>query len=229
MEILLVEDDLHLAKALLTIFKSNSYKSVHVSNIKDGLAQVLSKHFDVIILDWALNKESGVELLREIRDYNLTTPTLMLTAASATEDKVLALDLGADDYLTKPFSTEELLARIRALSRRGSGQKQNIVKLGSLTLNITEQKIFDQDKVLNLTPKEFYILAFMIRNKRTILSRERLAEQINGDLEYCAASNVIDVHIRNIRKKISNPNLIQSVYGMGYKACDDGHGDFLQT
>ncbi len=217
MQILLVEDDQNLAKILLTIFKNSSYKAVHASNIDDGLKAALSQSFDIMIFDWMLHDETGVELLREIRGYGITTPVLMLTAVSAAEEKVFALDLGADDYLTKPFLTEELLARIRALTRRESSQKQSVIALGTLILNSVQGKIFDNGKALELTAKEFCLLGYMMRNKNAVFTREQLAEQINRDFEYTAVSNVIDVHIRNIRKKISNPNLIESVYGVGYR------------
>jgi DNA-binding response OmpR family regulator len=218
--ILLVEDDLKLAQILLTVFKNSSYQAVHATNISQGLDAVLSQSFDLIILDWMLEKQTGIDLLREIRGYEIATPVLMLTAVSATEEKVRALDLGADDYLTKPFLTEELLARIRALTRRETMQKQSIITVGTLTLNTIERRVFDGADQLELTSKEFSILEYMMRNKNSVFSREQLAEQINHDLNYSAMSNVIDVHIRNIRKKISNPKLIETVHGVGYRILD---------
>ncbi|HRF56476.1 MAG TPA: response regulator [Campylobacterales bacterium] len=125
MQILLVEDDPNLAKILLTIFKNSSYKTVYATNIADGLKAALSQSFNIMIFDWMLQDETGVELLREIREYDITTPVLMLTAVSAAEEKVFALDLGADDYLTKPFLTEELLARFGRL--QGANHRKNRV------------------------------------------------------------------------------------------------------
>jgi len=124
-QILLVEDDPNLAKILLTIFKNSSYKTVYATNIADGLKAALSQSFNIMIFDWMLQDETGVELLREIREYDITTPVLMLTAVSAAEEKVFALDLGADDYLTKPFLTEELLARFGRL--QGANHRKNRV------------------------------------------------------------------------------------------------------
>jgi len=219
-QILLVEDDPKLAQILLTVFKNSSYKAAHASNVAQGLEAVLSQSFDLIILDWMLEKHTGLELLREIREYGITTPVLMLTAINTTEEKVKALDLGADDYLTKPFLTEELLARMRALMRRESLQKQSVIAVGSLMLNTIERRVFDEGVLLELTAKEFSILEYMMRNKNSVFSRERLSEQINHDLGYSAMSNVIDVHIRNIRKKISNPKLIETVHGVGYRVLD---------
>lgn len=217
MQILLVEDDLKLAQLLLTIFKNSSYKTVYAINTTQGLDAVLSQSFDLIILDWMLEKQTGIDLLKEIRSYGIATPVLMLTAISATEEKVRALDLGADDYLTKPFLTEELLARIRALTRRDALQKQSIITIGALTLNTIERRVFEGTEPLELTAKEFCLLEYMMRNKNSVFSREQLAEQINHDLNYSAMSNVIDVHIRNIRKKISNPKIIETVHGIGYR------------
>jgi len=219
-QILLVEDDLKLAQVLLTVFKNSSYQVVHAANISQGLEAVLSQSFDLIILDWMLEKQTGIDLLKEIRAYSIITPVLMLTAVSDAQEKVRALDLGADDYLTKPFLTEELLARIRALTRRDAMQKQSIVTVGALTLNTVERRVFDGTKPLELTSKEFCLLECMMRNKNSVFTRAQLEEQINHDLSYSAMSNVIDVHIRNIRKKISNPKLIETVHGVGYRILD---------
>lgn len=221
MHILLVEDDPKLAGILLTIFKNNSYDATHVHNIADGLKAVMAKRFDLIILDWMLGKQTGIDLLKEIRDYEIRTPVLMLTAVSETIEKVKALDLGADDYLTKPFLTEELLARVRALTRRENTQKQSIVTVGTLILNTVERNILDNDTPLELTAKEFCLLEFMMRNKNRVFTREQLSEELNRGLDYSAMSNVIDVHIRNIRKKISNPQLVETVYGVGYRVLGD--------
>jgi DNA-binding response OmpR family regulator len=216
--ILLVEDDSKLAKILITVFKNSSYVVTHALNVEQGLEAVLAQSFDLIILDWMLEKQTGLELLRELRSYGIATPVLMLTAMSSTQEKVRALDLGADDYLTKPFSTEELLARVRALTRRENLQKQSLITLGPLTLNTIERAVFDSDKPLDLTAKEFDLLEYMIRNKNSVFTRIQLAEVINRDLDYSAMSNVVDVHIRNIRKKISSPKLIETVHGVGYCA-----------
>jgi len=215
--ILLVEDDPKLAKVLVAVFKNSSYDVKHAYNVAQGLEAVLSQSFDLIILDWMLEKQTGLDLLREIRSYEVATPVLMLTAISDTQEKVRALDLGADDYLTKPFSTEELLARVRALTRRENLQKQSIVTLGSLVLNTIERAVQDSGKPLELTPKEFDLLEFMIRNKNCVFTRVQLSEQTNRDFDYSTMSNVVDVHIRNIRKKISNPDMIETVYGVGYR------------
>ncbi len=212
MHILLVEDDPKLANVLLTIFKNNLYDATHVNNITDGLNAVMSKRFDLIILDWMLDKQVGIDLLKDIRSYEIKTPVLMLTAVNETAEKVRALDLGADDYLTKPFLTEELLARIRALTRRESTQKQSIVTVGTLVLNAVERNIFDNGVPLELTTKEFCLLEFMMRNKNRVFTRDQLSDELNRDLEHSAMSNVVDVHIGNIRKKISNPKLIETVH-----------------
>lgn len=217
MQLLLVEDDPKLAEILIGVFKSKNYHTVHASNAKEGIEAVLRQSFDLIILDWMLEKQSGMELLGEIRDYGILTPVLMLTAMNSPEEKVQALDTGADDFLTKPFSTIELLARIRALTRRDALQKQSIITLGSLVLNTVERTVTDNKQPLKLTQKEFELLEYMMLNKNSVLTRAQLSEQLNRDLDYSAMSNSVDVHIKNIRKKISNPEQIETVYGMGYR------------
>ena len=219
MRLLVVEDEVQLADALTEILKRNRYIVDTVYNGIDGLDNALTDVYDCIILDIMLPGMNGIELLRNIRKEKISTPVLLLTARSEVEDKINGLDCGADDYLTKPFVTGELLARIRALMRRkGEIIDENKLEYNGLELNRNTCSIIREGSELKLSLKEYQIMELLISNPKQILPKERIIEKIWGyesDVEY----NNIEVYISFLRKKlavISSPIQIKTARGIGY-------------
>lgn len=220
MRILVVEDEVHLAEALSHILKKNNY-TVDVSNDgESGLDNALSDIYDVIVLDIMLPKIDGITILKTIRREGLDVPVILLTAKGEIADKVHGLDCGADDYLAKPFSTEELLARIRALGRRRGeiSQSSNTLKFGDITLNMSSLTLSGNTNEINLTLKEYELLEYLILHKNIVASKEQIIEKLWGfDSE--AESNHVEVYISFLRKKLKfvhSSVTINTVRGVGY-------------
>lgn len=219
MKLLIVEDEMQLADALTEILRRNMYTVDTVYDGIDGLDNALTGIYDGIILDIMLPRMNGIEILRNIRKEKIQTPVLLLTARSEVEDKIKGLDCGADDYLTKPFVTGELLARIRAMTRRkGEIIDDNKLEYKGLELNRNTCAIIYGGNDVKLSLKEYHIMEMLISNPRQILSKERIIEKIWGyesDVEY----NNIEVYISFLRKKISvlsAPVQIKTARGIGY-------------
>lgn len=227
MRILLVEDEKHLAEAIVQILKKNNYTVDMVHDGEDGLDYALSDIYDIILLDIMLPKLSGLEVLKEIRKAGLSVPILMLTAKGEISDRVYGLDCGADDYLPKPFASEELLARVRALSRRrGEISTTDALQYGDITLTPTTLMLSKDKTEIKLTLKESELLAFLMLRKEMISSKELIIEKLWGfDSE--AEHNNVEVYISFLRKKLSflKSNVsITTTRGVGYtlevnKAC----------
>ena len=202
MRILLVEDEIHLAQAVSEILKKNGYL-VEVAN--DGYAgyeYARSNAFDLIILDIMLPKMSGIDILRKLRGEKFSVPILMLTAKDEVEDKVAGLDFGADDYMTKPFATPELLARIRALSRRKGEVLDEEICYEDIVLKLKRNELICGENKVKLSLKEFKIMEFFLKNPEQIITKERLIEKIWGD-DSDAEYNNVEVYISFLRKKLS--------------------------
>jgi DNA-binding response OmpR family regulator len=218
MNILIVEDEKDLAKVLVNIMKKENYKAECVYDGQDAVDYALSGIYDIIILDVMLPRKSGFEVLQAVRKQGLKTPILMLTAKSEIEDKVAGLDYGADDYLTKPFNTSELLARVRALSRRKEDYVGAELKLGNITLNKDTHEISTSKSTIKLGLKEFEILELLMENKGRIITKEQFNEKIWGfDSE--AEYNTIEVYISFLRKKLTAAQAdieIKTERGVGY-------------
>lgn len=219
MKLLIVEDEMQLADALTEILRRNMYTVDTVYDGIDGLDNALTGIYDGIILDIMLPRMNGIEILCNIRKEKIQTPVLLLTARSEVEDKINGLDCGADDYLTKPFVTGELLARIRAMTRRkGEIIDDNKLEYNGLELNKNTCAIIYGGNDVKLSLKEYHIMEMLISNPRQILSKERIIEKIWGyesDVEY----NNIEVYISFLRKKIavlSAPVQIKTARGIGY-------------
>lgn len=219
MKLLVVEDEVQLADALSEILKRNKYSVDTCYNGIDGLDNGLTGVYDCIVLDIMLPGMNGIEVLRNLRQEKISTPVLLLTARSEIEDKINGLDTGADDYLTKPFVTDELLARIRALTRRrGEIIDENRMDYNGLLLNKNTSSVMWQGNDVRLSLKEYQIMELLISNPRQILPKERIIEKIWGyesDVEY----NNIEVYISFLRKKlsvISAPVQIRTARGIGY-------------
>lgn len=219
MRILIVEDELHLAEALTQILRKNNYTVDAVHDGEAGLDNALSNIYDVIILDIMLPKMDGITILKEIRKDGLSTPVILLTAKGDISDRVIGLDSGADDYLAKPFATEELLARIRALSRRkGEVLPDNTLKFGDIELNTNSLKLCSSSKEMKITLKESELLDLLISRKNSATSKELIIEKIWGfDSE--VEHNHVEVYISFLRKKLAyldSEVIINTVRGVGY-------------
>lgn len=218
MRLLLAEDEKELSKALCAILKHNNYSVDAVFNGQDALDYGLCENYDGIILDIMMPKMNGLDVLKELREKGISTPVLMLTAKAEVEDRILGLDLGADDYLTKPFSMGELLARIRAITRRKSEFSPNILTSGNLSLNRETFELSAGDTSLRLGNKEFQMMEMLMSNPGRLISTEQFMERIWG-YETEAEINVVWVYISYLRKKLTtlNANLeIKAVRGVGY-------------
>ena len=220
MNILIIEDDEELLENLKASLEKERYRVETATDGRTGLEKALSETHDLILLDIMLPNMNGLELLKEIREGGLNTPLLMLTARGDLKDKVLGLDLGADDYLAKPFSVPELLARIRALMRRDTS-KNPLMQVGIITLDTVSRSVLKKNEPIPLTPKEFSILEFLFYNKGRVVSRFHLAEHVWGeDFDPFSMSNFLDVHIKNLRKKLhapDEPSVIKTVRSIGYQ------------
>ena len=219
MRILIVEDELHLAEALTQILKKNNYSVDAAYDGEVGLDNALSDIYDVIILDIMLPKVDGITILKEVRKEGISTPVILLTARGEISDRVIGLDCGADDYLAKPFATEELLARIRALSRRkGEVLPSNTLKFGDIELNTATLKLSRESKEVKLILKESELLELLISRKNSATSKEIIIEKLWGfDSE--VEHNNVEVYISFLRKKLthlSSEVIINTVRGVGY-------------
>lgn len=219
MRILIVEDELPLAEALAQILRKNNYTVDAVNDGESGLDNALTNIYDLIVLDIMLPKMDGITILKTIRKEEISTPVILLTARGEISDKVLGLDSGADDYLAKPFASEELLARIRAMSRRkGEVLQDNSLKFGDLQLNTSTLKLSTDNKEIKLILKESQLLELLILRKNLASSKELIIEKLWGfDSE--VEHNHVEVYISFLRKKLTYLNskvTINTVRGVGY-------------
>ncbi|KOA20422.1 response regulator ArlR [Clostridium homopropionicum DSM 5847] len=219
MRILIVEDELPLAEALTQILKKNNYTVDAVNDGEAGLDNALSDIYDLILLDIMLPKIDGISILKNIREEGITTPVILLTAKGEISDKVAGLDSGADDYLPKPFATEELLARIRSVSRRkGEIIKDNTLKFGDIELNPSTLKLSKGSKDIKLILKESELLELLISRKNATSSKELIIEKLWG-FDSDVDNNHVEVYISFLRKKLSyldSEVVITTVRGVGY-------------
>jgi len=228
--LLIVEDDDDLRKALKFSLKEQGYEISTAATGPKGLAKARGREFDLIILDLMLPGLDGLSLVRALRMTH-QTPVLMLTARSSEMDKIIGLESGADDYLTKPFSLGELVARIRALLRRtqrDSPARSNVLASGQLRMDLIARRVTLRGQRLEMSPKEFSLLAELMRHERAVLSRDLLLTRVWG-YDYTGNTRTVDVHIRWLREKIeedpSTPNYIQTVRGVGYRFEGPVDGD----
>ena len=218
MRILVVEDEKNLNNVLRKQLESQGYSVDSCLDGKEAQGYMEMTEYDVIVLDIMLPGMSGMELLRWARNNEIQSQIIMLTARDSIDDRVKGLDQGADDYMTKPFAFEELLARIRMLTRKKAGNKTNVYKLGDLKLDVGKMRVTRDGKEIALTSREFALLHYMITNKGVVLSRPQIEEHI-FNYDYEGASNMVDVYIRYLRKKIDDDykvKLIHTVRGKGY-------------
>lgn len=218
MRILIVEDERKIAAALRTGLTEAGFETVVAHRGDEGLLRARTGEFDLIVLDVSLPHRSGWEVLESLRGSGHLTPVLYLTARDAVEDRVRGLELGADDYLVKPFAFAELVARIRTILRRRAREQRGRLTVADLDLDLVRRRAHRRGLALELTPKEFSLLAFFAENYRTVLSRSNLASEVWG-MTLDGQSNVIDVAVRRLRSKVDEPfarDLIHTVHGVGY-------------
>ncbi|MCX8044392.1 MAG: response regulator transcription factor [Desulfobacterota bacterium] len=226
MRILLVEDDKSASRFIKKGLSERGYSVDAVFDGEEGLYQATTGGYDLIILDIMLPELSGFEVLKGIRKHGIVTPVIFLTARDDTEDVVHGLELGADDYLVKPFSFPELLARIKAVLRRGEKEAASTrLVVGDLTLNMLTRTAERSGKTIELSGKEFSLLEYLMRNAGQVLTRTMILEHVWG-YDFDTASNIIDVHINRLRAKIDKDHevkLIKTIKGVGYVLKADEH------
>ncbi|MCA9472399.1 MAG: response regulator transcription factor [Nitrospirales bacterium] len=218
MRILLVEDDSGVAGFIVKGLIEERYAVDLASDGEEGFLMAQAIAYDLIILDVMLPTLDGMAVCRRLRSQGKSVPILLLTAKDAIEDRVMGLDLGADDYLTKPFAFPELLARIRSLLRRGSGQTPLRLKVGDLEMDPVAHRVWRAGQEQALTNKEYAILEYLMRNENRVLTRSAIIEHV-WDIQYDNLTNIVDVHIRSLRAKIDRDftvTLIHTVRGVGY-------------
>lgn len=215
MRILLVEDDESLASGLLLALQRAHYVTEHVGDGQAAVRALADNSFELVILDLGLPRLDGTDVLKAIRARGNAVPVLILSARDATRDRILGLDLGADDYLVKPFDLDELLARIRVLERRRGGLSGNSIRLGGLLLDLANFSVSWNGSPVELQRREFMLLKRLVENPQMVLSRAQLEESLYGWGDG-VESNAIDVYVHHLRKKIS-PGVIKTIRGVGYR------------
>lgn len=230
MRILFVDDERKISAYVTRGLQEQGYAIDAVYTGREALDWAMTIEFDLIILDILLPEIDGLTVCRELRKNGIRIPILMLTARDTIDDRVAGLDVGADDYLVKPFAMRELLARIRALSRRAIDiPKDTTLKVGDLTLETLTQRVRRSGKLIPLTSKEFAMLECMMREKERVLTRTQIAEHV-WNYDVFNQSNVVDVYIRNLRRKIDDPfkqKLIQTIRGSGYRLSEESETNEL--
>lgn len=218
MRILVVEDDAPLASILIRTLREESYAVDHAPDGQEAEWLAFENPYDLIILDLMLPRKSGLDVLKTIRDGSISTPVLILTARDTKEDVVKGLDRGADDYLTKPFDLDELLARVRALLRRQASEPMTVIEAGPVKIDPSRKEVTRDGKPIHLTAKEYALLEYMARHAGSVLSRTQLSEHV-WDMNFEPTSNVVDVYIGYLRNKVDRPfdyPVIKTVRGHGY-------------
>ena len=218
MHILIIEDEKKTSNFISRGLTEDNFTTDVIENGRDGLELAMKREYDLIILDVMLPGIDGWEVLKRLRERGNETPVLLLTVLNDVEDRVRGLQLGADDYLSKPFSFSELLARIHTILRRGPVRTPEVLRIGDLEIDFPAHRVMRAGKRIDLTPKEFALLSLLARRNGEVLSRTRIAERI-WDIDFESETNVVDVHMRRLRIKVDDPfetKLIHTVRGMGY-------------
>ena len=215
MRILVVDDEQRLRENICTLLKSQNYESEGVSRAEEALDRLYEHHYDLIILDIMMENMSGLQMLQSIREAKNNIAVLMLSARDCIEDKIEGLDIGADDYMSKPFSNLELLARIRSLLRRESQNKSSKFRYKHLLLDQSLRIVESEGIRLDITAKQFKILELFLSNNDIVFTKLQLSEYIWGEECTMRSANAIDAHLKNLRKKIGN-DIIETIRSIGY-------------
>jgi len=218
MRILIIEDEPKTAAYLKKGLTEESFVVDTIDNGEDGLYLATTGHYDLLIIDVMLPGQNGWSVIQKLRKSNETVPALFVTARDSIQDRVKGLELGGDDYLVKPFAFSELLARVRALLRRGAVKQSEQCHIADLEIDFLRHKALRNKKRLDLTPKEFALLSLLARRSGEVISRTRIAEQV-WDMNFDSETNIIDVAVRRMRRKVDDPferKLVHTVRGVGY-------------
>lgn len=213
-KILIVDDEEQIRNILRIYLIKEGYEVIEAEDGEKAIQIFYEKPVDLVVLDVMLPKKDGWSILREIKRYS-NTPVLMLTARDESEDEIFGFEIGADDYVTKPFNNKILLARIKALLKKTNVITDNIIKLGEITINDISHSVTRGDEELELSPKEYELLMYLVRNNKIVLSREKLLNEVWG-YDFLGDDRTIDTHIKNLRKKIGRGS-IKTIRGIGYK------------
>lgn len=201
MKVLVVEDNVKMAESIRRGLKERGYDVDLSHDGEDGLHRATTEAYDLVVLDILLPKRDGVTILRRMREKSMQTPVILLTAKDGVEDRIKGLDTGADDYIVKPFSYGELMARVRALIRRSHSDSSNVLKVGDLVLDLEKHEAIRGDKTMSLSGKEFVLLKYFMQNPGKVLTRTSIGEHV-WDMQFTGISNVVDVYVNYIRNKV---------------------------
>lgn len=216
MKLLVVEDDRKLARFLCRAFNEEGYQVDLCRTGAEAIRQASEISYDMLVLDWMLPEGDGLSVCRELRRQGSRLPIIMLTARGEVGEKVLALDAGADDYLTKPFHLNEMLARVRSLLRRTSGPSEGVLRSGPISMELHKRVVYVDNVRVDLTSREFSLLALLVRRSGKVVTRSEILAQV-WEMQHDPGSNVIDVHIRNLREKLgASARYIETIRGQGY-------------
>ena len=220
MRILIIEDNQKLANSLTRGFRQEGYAVDYLLNGEEGERRMTVSHgdYDIVVLDIKLPGKDGIAVCRSLREKKIMTPVIMLTARDTVEDKILGLDSGADDYLVKPFSFEELLSRVRALARRPSAALPPDLEVGDIVLKVSTQEVFKAGKKIDITLKEFRLLEYFMSRPDEVINRQKIIDHL-WDFNFNPLSRAMDVHINNLRNKLKDTHgsAIETVRGIGYR------------
>lgn len=223
MKILVVEDEKKVASFIQRGLEEECFSVDIATNGEEGLTMAEANHYDLILMDVMLPKKDGLTVIKELRNKEITAPVLCLTAKDSVEDIVAGLDSGSDDYLTKPFAFAELLARVKALVRRGAKDRGAEIYFADLRLDPVTHKVWRSDKNIDLTAKEYGLLEYFMRNPNQVLTRAMIAEHV-WDYTFDSFTNIIDVYVNYLRKKVDKDHtkkLIHTIRGVGYVLKED--------
>lgn len=218
MRLLVIEDEKKLSQFIGRALREDGHAVDLCHDGESGAHLALNEDYDAIVLDLQLPRRDGLSILRELRDRKKATPVLILTVRDSVKDRVRGLDAGADDYLTKPFSLDELRARIRALLRRGQGSTATVLRFEDLEVHLLERTVRRGSREIRLTPKEFSLLEYFLRNPKRVLTRTSIAEHV-WDYNFDWQSNVVDVFVKSLRRKLEEggePRILHTIRGVGY-------------
>lgn len=221
MKLLIVEDNEDLLENIQTYMKREGYICEAARNYEEAFDKVMSYTYDVVLIDIMIPGGSGLQVLRELKSVNPQTGSIIISAKNALDDKVEGLELGADDYITKPFQLPELHARIKAVNRRNQRGGEEVLKMNEIAIDTDTMEVTVDDELVNLTPKEYDLLLYFASNKNHVLSKQTIAEHLWGDyVDHLTNLDFVYQHIKNLRKKLEEAgatDYIESVYGIGYK------------
>ncbi|MEC9112528.1 MAG: response regulator transcription factor [Verrucomicrobiota bacterium] len=227
MKILFVEDEAEIGDLIKTGLEKEEFSVDYCKDGDSGMEHAMSNSYDAIVLDVMLPGKSGLEILKMVRAGQNNVPIIIITARGETEDRIEGLDLGADDYLPKPFFVEELIARLRAIWRRSSETGMSVLNVGTLSANLMSREVVRSGRQIEMTPKEFSLLAFLMRAPGRVLTRTQILEQVWG-YHFDPGTNLVDVYIRRLRSKIDFEGeipLIETLRGVGYRMQDPDNSE----